>query len=81
MPAALLRARSAFSQAAKLLLATMETLLLLEALRAGVRPEMYVGGALFVYRSGLALQLAISLAFVVALYDRLARSAQMDWVV
>jgi hypothetical protein len=80
MPVALLRVRSAFSQAATLLLTTMGMLLVLEVLRAGVLPA-YDEGALFAYRSGLSLQLAVSLAFVVALYDRLARSAQMDWLV
>jgi len=80
MPVALLRARSAFSQAGTLLLTTMAMLLILEVLRSGVLPA-YDEGALFAYRSGLALQLAISLAFVVALYDRLARAAQTDWLV
>jgi len=41
----------------------------------------YGGDVLNIYRSGLALQLAVSLAFVVALYDSLARATQMDWVV
>lgn len=80
VPVALLRVRTAAYQAMALLLACMGTLLAIEWLRAGALPA-YDEGALLVYRSGLALQLAVSLAFVVALYDALARATQMDWVV
>ena len=81
VPLALLRVRLAAYQALTLLLASMGTLLAVELLRAGVRPELYAEGALFAYRSGFALQLSLALGFVIALYDSLARATQMDWVV
>ena len=81
MPVALLRVRTAAYQAMALLVACMGTLLAVELLCAGVLPPSDGGTVLNVYHSGLALQLAISLAFVVALYDSLARATQMDWIV
>ena len=80
MPVALLRVRTAAYQAMALLVASMGTMLLVELLCVSVLPT-YGGDVLSIYRSGLALQLAVSLAFVVALYDALARATQMDWVV
>ena len=80
MPVALLRVRTAAYQAMSLLVASMGTMLAVELLCSCVLPT-YGGDVLNIYRSGLALQLAVSLAFVVALYDSLARATQMDWVV
>lgn len=80
MPVALLRVRTAAYQAMALLMASIGTMLAVELLCIRVLPT-YGAPALSICRGGMALQLAVSMAFVTALFDALARATQMDWVV